>query len=59
MAAKRSKARIIRSILEDQYWDWIFDAVKVVGEGHFPDSVMVMHKGKKYEAYLKDLTEIK
>jgi len=59
MASKRSKARIIRSILEDQYWDWIFDAVKVVGAGHFPDSVMVEHKGKKYEAYLKDLTEIK
>jgi hypothetical protein len=59
MAAKRSKARIIRSIIEDQYWDWIFDAVKVTGPGHFPDSVMVEHKGTKYEAYLKDLTEIK
>lgn len=59
MAAKKSKARIIRTIPENQHWDWIKDAVKVVGPGHFPDTVMVDYQGKEFEAYLKDLTEIK
>ena len=59
MAAKKRKERVLRTIAEHQYWDWIGDAVKVLGAGHFPDSVMVDHKGKTYEAYVKDLTEIK
>jgi len=58
MAAKR-KERIMRTIPESQYWDWVNDAVKVTGAGHFPDSVMVNYKDKQYEAYMKDLTEIK
>jgi hypothetical protein len=59
MATKRSKARIIRSIVEAQYWDWVNAPVKVVSAGYFPDTVMVEYQGKKYEAYLKDLTEVK
>ena len=59
MAAKKSKARIIRTIPENQYWDWINDTVKVKSSGHFPDTVMVDYQGKEFEAYLKDLTEIK
>jgi hypothetical protein len=59
VAAKKSKARIIRTISENQYWDWIGGAVKVTSAGHFPDTVMVDYQGKEYEAYLKDLTEIK
>jgi hypothetical protein len=59
MATKRSKARIIRSIVESQYWDWVNAPVKVVGSGYFPDTVMVEYQNKKYEAYLKDLTELK
>ncbi len=58
MAAKR-KERIMRTIPESQYWDWVNDAVKVVSAGHFPDSVMVNYKDKQYEAYMKDLTELK
>ena len=57
--AKRSKARIIRTMPENQQWDWIGDAVKVKSAGHFPDTVMVDYQCKEYEAYLKDLTEIK
>lgn len=59
MAAKKRKERVLRTVAEHQYWDWIADEVKVVGPGHFPDTVMVDYKGKPYEAYLKDLTEIK
>jgi hypothetical protein len=59
VAAKKSKARIIRTIPENQYWDWINDVVKVESSGHFPDTVMVDYQGKKFEAYLKDLTEVK
>lgn len=59
MAVKRSKARIVKSIPQNQFWDWIGDAVKVKSAGHFPDTVMVDYKGKEYEAYLKDLVEIK
>lgn len=44
---------------ERMYWDWIKDVVKVIGEGHFPDTVMVNYQDKEYEAYLKDLTEVK
>lgn len=59
VTTKRSKARIIRSIIESQHWDWINAPVKVLSSGHYPDTVMVDYQGKKYEAYLKDLTELK
>ena len=59
MAAKRSKARIIRTMPENQFWDWLGQKVKVRSTGHFPDTVMVDYQGKEYEAYLKDLTEVK
>ena len=59
MATKRSKARIIRTMPENQYWDWLREVVKVKSAGHFPDTVMVDYQGKEYEAYLKDLTEVK
>jgi hypothetical protein len=59
MAGKRSKARIVKTMPQRMYWDWIKDVVKVIGEGHFPDTVMVNYQDKEYEAYLKDLTEVK
>ena len=59
MAAKRSKARIVKTMPKDMKWDWINDEVVVKGAGHFPDTVMVEHMGKEYEAYIKDLVELK
>ena len=41
------------------HWDWLHDTVEIIGPGHYPDSVMVKHQNKEFEALMKDLTELK
>ena len=57
--AKRSKARVVKTMPQWMHWDWLHDTVEIIGPGHYPDSVMVKHQNKQFEALMKDLTELK
>jgi hypothetical protein len=41
------------------HWEWLNEDVELTGPGHYPDTVMVKHAGKEYEACLKDLVDKK
>lgn len=57
--AKRSRARIMKTMPRWMHWDWVNDTVEVISAGHYPDTVMVRYQDKDFEACMKDLVETK